>query len=402
MTQAAAEELETLLREQQEEEAEAARKAAEAAEDDPDKDKGNEGAADPDKDKGGDEGDEPKSADIKKQLFEKAGLDPETEEPVQPAAKPAEDKPIEGQTDEDVKDLPEKLTADNRKIFIEERIKARKQREADAQERDREAQRQAEAEKNKAAAGGADERGKGAEGAQGQITESEYLTAISWASQAQSVLDGNYRDDLPEDKAKEVLKAANTVLAQIADPTMLARLRGKIMTGQVPDGVDMRSALEVLDKEMPFVQARAGELERMAREHSQARAQMASGFKDALKVAYEQFPEFKPPVKGAKGSAEHEFAVKTMKELSEAEIHALYADPKAQLPKIMRRIKAEFMFDKNEQLAAENAALKKRIEKGKLPMPGGGSGGGSREQSTGEATSADIKKKLEEKTGLTL
>lgn len=394
MTRAAVEELELLLREQQEEEdAEAAKRAAEGAED-PDKKKEGEEAAKADDETG--DNDEPSSEDIKNELFKKAGLDPKTEEPAKPAAKSEE--PVEGQTEEDVKDLPENLTGDTRKLFIQERIKNRKAREA-AEQAAAASAADAKPSGDEAAAAAA---GKGGDGKPQEITENDFLTAVSWAAQAQAVLDGNYRQDLTEDRAKEVLKAANTVLAQIADPTLLARLRGKIMTGQIPDGVDMRSALEVLDKEMPYVQARAGELQRVAQEQSQAMQQMTESFKNALKVAYEQFPEFKPPIKGAKGSAEHEFAVKAFKELSGAEITALYADPKTQLPKVMRRIKAEFLLDKNEQLAAENAALKKRIDKGKAPLPGGGSASSSREAPTGEKTSEDIKKELMKKTGLTL
>jgi len=394
MTQAAAEELELLMREQ-EEENEAAKKAAEGA----DQDERGKKKDPPDPDAGSADGDdgEPKAADIKNELFKKAGIDPETEEPAK--LEPKKEEPVEGQTDEDVKDLPETLKGDNRKFFIQERIKARKQREAEAKARQEEEQR-------KAGGQGADPNAQAPnnkqQADQQELTESDYLTAVSWAAQAQAVLDGAYRQDLPEDKAREVLKAANIVLSQAADPTLLARIRSQVMTGQIPQGVDMRSALEIIDREMPFVQARAGEVQRMTQEQQKALEGMKEGFRDALKGTYEQFPEFKPPVAGAKGSPEHEFAVKTMKELSAPEIQALYADPKTQLPKLMKRIKAEYLLEKNEQLAAENAALKARLERGKAPLSGGGSGGGTKDRvSTGE-TSEDIKKRLEEKTGLSL
>lgn len=392
MTQAAAEELELLMREQHEEDDEAKKKAAADASHE-------EGDDLPKEDEVDDN--EPKAEDIKKQLFEKVGLDPETEEVKKPEPKP--EAPVEGQTEEDIKDLPKELTGDNRKLFIQERIKARKQREADAQARGGNGETEGDNQRRPEQTATEVSRREAAAGDDKPLTENEFLTAVAWASKAQAVLDGAYSQDLPEAKAAEILKNANIILAQISDPTMLARLRGKIMTGEIPQGVDMRAALEILDKEMPFVQARAQEIERLGEQQKQAVEKLKGNFSNALKETYEQFPEFKPPVKGAKGSPEHEFAIKTMKELSDYEIQALYADPAKQLPKLMRRIKAEFLLEKNEQLAKENAALKSRMNRSRAPLPGGSSAGSTRaERSTGEESSEDIKRKLEERTGLTL
>lgn len=385
MTQAAqAEELEFLTQEgQAQEEDEAKRKTAEEEE----------GAkAD---DGGADGANEPKAEDIKKQLFEKVGLDPETEEPKPPEKKEESQAPVQGQTEEDLKDLPKEITGDNRKFFIMERIKARKQREEEAARKAEEERREIHEGERHTEASKRSEEDK-------PLTEADYMTALAWAAQAQDVLDGAYRENLPEAKAHEILKAANTILAQIADPTLLTRLRGRIQTGDIPKGVDMRSVLALVDREMPFVQARAMEFERTSQTQKQAIERAKGAFSEALKATYEQYPEFRPPAKGAKGSPEHEFALKTMKELTEAEISVLYTDPAKQLPRLMRRIKAEFMLEKNEQIAAENKALKNRLERGKAPLSGGGSTSRAQGRTSGEETSEDIKHKLEEKTGLTL
>jgi hypothetical protein len=298
---------------------------------------------------------------------------------------PAEEKkpaPLEGVKEEDEKDMPASLQGDVRVAFIKERIKLRKAREAwQADKAEYEA---------KLSAAQKPSQEKAAEPAK-EVTDEQLIEALSWGASARAVLDGEYNPKLSADKAKEVVKLATIALRAIDSPQRLEKIRAAVLA-KADDSSDTTIMLELLEKEVPFVNARwsSGRAEAQAAE--QAQKEIAGKMQAALNSEFERHPEFKGPVTGQEPSREHVFALDYFKNMEAEEVAKLYQDPAKRLPVVMKRIRAEYLLETNEKTKAELAELKKMIEAGKSPLsagPGAGGIGGK----TG-TTAEDIKNKI--------
>jgi hypothetical protein len=226
-----------------------------------------------------------------------------------------------------------------------------------------------------------------------KITTGDLALVFEAARKAKAVLAGGFDEKIDEGKAKEIIRAFDSIRSGLDSETELLELRDGLLSGKLPGG---REVAELVEAEFPFVQQRAGLRGAELRKAQEAEVAAQKRVGDTFTKVFEQFPEFKLPVDGGmeKATPEAKFAVEFMKsELDDMDRQRILGDPEKMLPKVFGQIKNAWLAKNAAAIRAEKEMLEKKLQRGSGPLGGGKPGAGTTEgQSESEKIMANLKR----------